>query len=80
MEQEEVKDRLVLVGFGDNKLKDMMGWIDTERELELLIAFKKWPPVYREEKACEPEDIKAAFAFLEYLQEVITEYEKNEEK
>ena len=76
MEQEDTKEGLVLVGFGSHNLKDMLEWIDTDKEMDLLIAFKRWPPVYREEKACEPEDIETAFTFLAYLQDVITEYEK----
>lgn len=76
MESEQEKEGLVLVGFGSHCLKDMMNWIDTPKEMELLLAFKKWPPVYREERACEAEDIQTAYSFLAYLDAVIKEYEK----
>ena len=68
---------LVLVGFGSNKLGDMLEWIDTPREIELLTAFKKWPPVYRREAICEPADIQDACDFLAFLQDAILEYELN---
>ena len=78
MECEEAKEGLVLVGFASHSLKDMMEWIGTSKEMDLLLAFKKWPPVYREERACEPEDIQTACRFLAYLQDVILEYEKED--
>jgi hypothetical protein len=80
MEHEAARDGLVLVGFGKHKLADMMGWIDTDREMELLVAFKKWGPVYREQAACEPEDIQTAVLFLKYLNDVIVEYNKFEKE
>ena len=76
MECETPKEGLVLVGFGKHKLKDMMEWIDTPKEIDLLTAFKKWPPVYREQTACELEDVQMAVDFMAYLTRVITEYEK----
>lgn len=79
MDCEEQKERLVLVGFGSHRLSDMLEWVGTKREMELLLAFKRWPPVYREEKACEPEDIQTACDFLSYLGEVIKEYETDKE-
>ncbi len=78
MESEEAKEGLVLVGFGSHQLKDMLEWIDTPQEMDLLMAFKKWPPVYREQRACEPEDVQIACKFLAYLGDVIKEYEKGE--
>ncbi len=80
MESEEAKECLVLVGFGSHKLADMMAWIDTDQEIDLLTAFKKWPPVYREQASCEPEDVQTACDFLKYLQDVILEYENDKEK
>ena len=78
MESEEAKEALVLVGFGSHQLKDMLEWIDTPQEIDLLTAFKKWPPVYREQAACELEDVQTACDFLKYLQDVILEYENKE--
>ena len=76
MECEEQTEGLVLVGFGSHKLADMMEWIDTPQEIDLLTAFKKWPPVYRPQSACEMEDVQVAVDFMAYLTSVITEYEK----
>ena len=76
MECETPKEGLVLIGFGSHKLADMLEWIDTDKEIDLLTAFKKWPPVYREQATCEPEDVLTAVKFLTYLKDVITEYEK----
>jgi hypothetical protein len=68
---------LVLVGFGKHDLKDMLLWQDTPQEEDLAIAFKKWPPVYRREKNCNQEDLKAACQYLAYLQDLILEWELN---
>ena len=66
---------LVLVGFGDQSLRDMLEWIDTDKEDDLLSAFIKWPPVYRPEEACSNEDIQNACRFLAFVQDSILEYE-----
>ena len=66
---------LVLVGFGDQSLRDMLEWIDTDREEELLSAFIKWPPIYRDESICTNEEIQNACRFLAFIQDSILEYE-----
>jgi hypothetical protein len=79
-DDEPVEERapgLVLTGFGKHKLKDMLTWIGTEQEEDLLCAFKKWPPVWREERICDEEDIEYACRFLAFLQDAILEYELN---
>jgi hypothetical protein len=68
---------LVLVGFGGNKLKDMLHWIGTDMEDDLLSAFTKWPPVYREERICDKDDLAAACQYLAFIQDSILEYELN---
>ena len=78
MESEKPKDGLVLVGFGKHDLADVLKWAGTDKEMDLLTAFKKWPPVYREERNCSQEDIQTACDFLAYLQDAIMEYEKGE--
>ena len=75
--QVEPGQGLVLVGFGKYNLTDMLEWIDTDKEEDLAIAFKKWPPVYRREEICTEEDIKSACRYLAYLQDLILEYELN---
>jgi hypothetical protein len=77
-EEEKEDDRtpgLVLMGFGKYKLKEMLEWIDTDREEDLLLAFKKWPGVYREERIADEEDIAYACKYLAYIQDVILEYD-----
>ena len=76
MDSEEPKEGLVLVGFGSNGLKDMLEWMDSPKEMDLLMAFKKWPPVYREERSCSQEEIQTACDYLAFLQDSIMEYEK----
>ena len=66
---------LVLVGFGDQSLKDMLEWIDTDKDDDLLSAFVKWPPVYRSEAACSNEDIQNACRYLAFIHDSIREYE-----
>ena len=66
---------LVLVGFGDQSLRDMLEWIDTDKEDDLLSAFIKWPPVYRPEVSCTNEEIQNACRFLAFIQDSILEYE-----
>ncbi len=72
---EEKTPGLVLVGFGGNKLADMLHWIDTDKEEDLLSAFTRWPPVYREERICDQEDLKHACQFLAFIQDRILQYE-----
>jgi len=71
----ETTQGLVLTGFGKHKLGDMLTWIGTEKEEDLLSAFTKWPPVYREERSCSESDLKSACQFLAFIQDAILEYE-----
>ena len=66
---------LVLTGFGQYKLGDILEWIGTEKEDDLLSAFTKWPPVYREESSCDRKDIENACQFLAFVRDSILEYE-----
>jgi hypothetical protein len=79
MNEDEVEEErtpgLVLTGFGKHKLKDMLKWIGTDKEEDLLKAFRKWPPVWREERIADEEDIEYACRFLAFLQDAILEYE-----
>ncbi len=73
--EEERTPGLVLVGFGGHKLKDMLGWIGTEQEEDLLRAFTKWPPVWREERITDADDLKNACAYMAFIQDAILEYD-----
>ncbi len=79
MNEDEVEEErtpgLVLVGFGKHKLKDMLKWIGTDQEIDLLSAFTKWPPIYREERIVDEEDMEYACRFLAFVHDSIREYE-----
>ena len=75
--EEERQEGLVLVGFGKHTLADMLEWQDTKREEDLVKEFKKWPPVWREERICSTAEIKTSLQYLAYLQDVILEYDLN---
>ena len=64
-----------MVGFGEHKLGDILEWIGTEKEDDLLSAFTKWPPVYREEATCDAKDMENACRFLAFIQDAILQYE-----
>ncbi len=78
MNDDDVEERtpgLVLMGFGKHRLKDMMEWIGTDKEEDLLRAFTKWPPVYREERIVDEEDLHYACRYMAFLQDSVLEYE-----
>ncbi len=77
-EDEEIEERapgLVLTGFGKHKLKDMLEWIGTEKEEDLLRAFKLWPAVWREERIADEEDLEYACRYMAFCQDAILDYE-----
>ena len=69
---------LILVGFGKHNLKDILSWMNTDREEELLTAFVKYPPVYRKVISCEPDEVEACFLYYEWLKKQILIYEQGE--
>jgi hypothetical protein len=75
--EEERTPGLVLTGFGSYRLQDMLEWIGTDKEDDLLSAFTKWPPVYREERICDEQDLEYACQYLAFIQDSILEYELN---
>ncbi len=79
-EKEDVnqEEQLILVGFGKNKLSDMLKWIDTDQEVDLIEAWKKWPPVWRRQEICSTGDIMACMQFLAYSHDLVAEWENNE--
>ncbi len=74
-DEKDTTPGLVLTGFGKHKLGDMLEWIGTEKEDDLLSAFTKWPPVYRDEASCDRQDIENACQFLAFVNDCILEYE-----
>lgn len=67
--QPDIDNEMVLVGFGKYDLADMIKWIGTEREMELLIAPSKWPPRWRRMGICEDADLQAMKAYIEFTTE-----------
>ncbi len=78
MNEDEVEERtegLILVGFGKHELKDMLEWVDTDKEEDLISAFKKWPPVWRREGICSLAEIQVSLQYMTFLQDAVLEYE-----
>jgi hypothetical protein len=67
--QSDIEKEMVLVGFGKHDLTDMIKWIGTDREMELLIAPSKWPPRWRRMGICEDADLQAMKAYIEFTTE-----------
>jgi hypothetical protein len=64
MSRSAKKNQLILVGFGEDDLLDMLAWRDTERQEELLIAPTQRMPRFRHFDRCSEEEI---LAFVEYV-------------
>ncbi len=58
----------VLVGFGSHDLVDFVGCVDLVNE-----AFvKRWPPRYRRQSICTPEEVELFREFTTWLAEIAT--------
>ncbi len=78
MNEDEVEERqegLILVGFGKHELKDMLEWAGTDKEDDLISAFKKWPQVWRREGICTLDEITTSLQYMAFLQDAVLEYE-----
>ena len=74
-------ENLVLTGFGDHDLKDMIDWIgDPEKEEDLLLAPEKLIPRYRRQEICTQEEMLAFAEYAGWLNELITAYNEYKEK
>ena len=63
--------QLILVGFGKFDLKDMMKWVNTDRENELIFAPDKYPPRYRAESSCSQEDLETFVQYVGWMSELM---------
>lgn len=61
------RENLVLVGFGDENLTDLIEKLGTEKEEELLQVPLNAIPRYRHESTCTQEEIKAFVKFGTFL-------------
>lgn len=70
-------DNLILVGFGNHDLTDMVTWIgDEEKEESLLNAVVEWIPRYRKYESCSEEELGAFETYISWLQRIVEEYER----
>jgi len=72
-------ENLILVGFGKQKLVDLIEKIgDKEKEEELLnlTLGRHLPPVYRAEKSCSEEEILAFLEFTGWLSSLVKQYKE----
>lgn len=78
------QEDLVLVGFGKHDLCDMLKWIGTEKETDLVEAVnpktKGWPPVYRRVDLCSEKEKVAFFLYYEWLTALVREWDKENNK
>lgn len=68
-------ERLVLVGFGKNDLTEMLTWIGTDKEENLIKAWVKWPARYRPARICSQEEVKSCLEYLKYAINLVDEWE-----
>ena len=75
-------DNLILVGFGKQRLVDLIEKINTDKEDELLeLALGgKSPPIYRAEQSCTEDQVLAFLEFVGWLNSILRDYNKQEEK
>jgi hypothetical protein len=66
IEEKDISQELVLVGFGKHDLIDMINWIDTDQEKEVLMAAGKWPARWRRYEICTTEELDAMKTFVEF--------------
>lgn len=70
-------DNLILVGFGNSKLTDLIEKIgnkEQEEELLNLTLGEHLPPVYRTEKACSQEEVLAFLEYVGWLSSVVSQH------
>jgi len=75
-------DNLILVGFGKQRLVDLIEKINTSQEDELLnLALGgQSPPVYRAEQSCTEEEVLSFLEFVGWINSILQAYNKQEEK
>jgi hypothetical protein len=70
------KDNLVLVGFGNLDLEEMLTWIGTDKEQELLFAPYNMVPRYRTESACSEKNLTDFLSYVKWASEFLERAEK----
>lgn len=61
------KGPYMVVGFGKDQLTDLVNFIDTDKEIELLTAVTKLSPRYRRPAICSPEEVEAYKKYIDWL-------------
>jgi hypothetical protein len=72
----ELEQPLILVGFGKYSLEEVMSWVGTEKEDDVLFAPKKWPPRYRRPEICENKDLDLFQKYTLYVCSLMAQLEK----
>lgn len=74
-------ENLILVGFGNMRLVNLIEKINTDQEDELinLALGGKIPPVYRSEESCSDEEKLAFIEFVGFLNNILEQF-NNQEK
>lgn len=75
-------DNLILVGFGKERLVDLIEKINTDKDEELLnLALGgQVPPIYRAEQSCNEEEVLAFLEFTAWLGSLLQNFNKQEVK
>ena len=60
----------------EHNLDDMFKWMGTDQEMDLLLAFRKWPPHYRSIGSCSQEDITNCKKYVDLLVNVVNTLEE----
>jgi hypothetical protein len=78
----KMEDDLILVGFGEYTLTEMLSWIDDPlKEQDLLQAFVKYkPPRYKPARICSEREIMSCGVYARWLACQVNEYEKATKK
>jgi hypothetical protein len=74
-------NNLVLVGFGKQKLIDLIEKIGDPEEEEKLLELtlgKQLPPVYRDEKSCSQDEKIAMVEYVGWLTDLLKKYNEEE--
>ena len=74
------QETLILVGFGPHDLDEMLKWIGTEREEELLFAPDTWPPRFRAESSCSLKEYETFLQYVNWATEFIKKISENNDK
>lgn len=68
---------LVLVGFGEYDLSEMLLWIGTSKEEDLLTAPENWVPRFRRAESCSVDELSFFIKYVEWCSEALNRIDLN---